>query len=215
MIFQDFILKVYTISIFASLLTIIAELLIIIAGLIHYRKKNAITLSILLTISGSIIVLWIILLPRISLISGLIPGISFEEIRRLEWILYYIISGILDIICFGLIFIILGIKNKRNYGYLFFSSGISRIIAEILIYVFALLSYSHYYFNMSPPKIHVLRIANILFYIGQTLIMISYSLLLIYSIRSTETYIGLSSLLAFFSTSIIFIFNYYYLNLIT
>lgn len=117
---------------------------LIIVGVSQIRKGGMINIPLILIIDGIIIILYYTLNERFSMVLLGISGYYTILYLMIQFALYYLIPNIILLITFGVSFIILGIRNKQNFGKYLLYSGIFWVVfcsMEIVAKSIYLLSY--------------------------------------------------------------------------
>ena len=211
MIYQGlFLYKLYMVSFFLSVLYILTLILIIIAGVYHYKSRDPIRYSYLLTILGAISILWIVCIP------GLLDALSFEPNMRIELIdvlifyLFLIPISILSIFTFGGVFIFIGVKNRRSFGIYLRNSGILWSISRLLGLFIEIGLNGYTYVDYIPPADENVRIfLRITHYIVIALGILANVFLLIYAMKLLNLSLGVTAIVLIIGTLIAFIYDIY------
>ena len=198
------------INFFLSVLTILALILIIIAGVYHYKNRDPIRYSYLLTIMGTISIIWIVCIPYLLNALNFAPGLTVELLSALTFYLLLITTSILSIITFGVIFIIIGIKNSRSFGTYIKNSGDLWFISGLLSLFVVIGLQSYIFFEDIPqPDENITIFLRIIDYIAIVIGIIARVFLLIYAMKLINLLLGVTALLLIIGTLIALIFEIY------
>lgn len=108
-------------------LTVLGYIFIVIAGAFNLKREGKLNSSIFFIIIGAVEILYEFLKGRLQLIIPMIMGYSTLS-YRISYAIVNIIPYIISIITFGILIIIIGKRNKENYGKNLLFSGIFWIV---------------------------------------------------------------------------------------
>jgi hypothetical protein len=120
--------------------------------------------------------------------------VGIAEYNSLYWTFHILISGIISILSYGVIFTLFGLKDTSRYGRAIKFIGLFWLIAGVLDLIFVAVINSYIYIDVSAPEEGIRTMGWIFFYIGVALNIAAGSFLLAYSVELSERYIGLAAL---------------------
>ena len=127
-------------------------------------------------------------------------------IQRTIW---YIISDLILIISYGVIFILIGLKNKRNNGTVLVISGILYSLYRIINILFQILYYFYIIEGVTFEEFSVIQMINILSIIVS---IVAPLMFVVYCIRSEDELMKIPAVLLF-CTSVAYQFFFAFLYL--
>ena len=112
------------------LLQVLGAIGLIIVGSSRIRKNGTIKNSVVFTIGGFILAIFLVLNERIYFLMVRLGGSEFlEDLGPIFYqLLIQMLPSVVSLTTFGALFLLLGIKNKQNYGKFLMLSGIFWII---------------------------------------------------------------------------------------
>ena len=192
---------IFFINFIYALLNFSGNLVLIVVGSYHKGKSRNIEYTKFFSLIGAINILHVFLMFSLSYIVIYLPVYLGEALTLEDYTFYYFVfllipSVLLMLIANGLLFIIIGKKNRREKGYLLVLSGIFFIFFGILSFmVLALLNPS-----ASSTVTSNQFIFDFLSYLGIFLFIFSRMLFLVYCIKLKLKYIGFSAILLLISS---------------
>lgn len=193
------------------ILLVASSIGLIIVGVSQIRNEDKFNTSLILIIDGIIIILYFVINERLSMVLLGVSGYTILYLM-IQYTLYYLIPNIIVLITLGISFLILGIKNKQNFGKFLIYSGIFWIIfcsIAIVANSIYLLSYLP-----GPFGIPLLLTVLILPIIASIFAIIAGVFFIIYASKLDMKILLVSSILlllysiAFSSYSIVILINY-------
>ena len=128
------------------------------------------------------------------LFQFLLNLIGVADYNSIFWTLEILISGIISIISYGVIFTLFGLKDTSRYERAIKFIGLFWVIAGVLDLIFIAIINSYIYLDVSAPDEAIKTMGWIFFYIGVALNIAAGSFLLAYSVELGERYLGLTAL---------------------
>ncbi len=192
MILQTDTLNVAFLDFFIVLLAILGNILLIIVGLFQQNKTEDNKYYYFFARAGAINLFWLLILP--PLIDFLLVLVGVADANSVFWTLNILISGIISIISYGVIFTLFGLKDTSRYGRAIKFIGLFWVIAGVLDLIFIAIINSYIYLDVSAPDEAIKTMGWIFFYIGVALNIAAGSFLLAYSVELGERYLGLAAL---------------------
>ena len=193
-------------NVILTILLISGYLFIVITGAINLGREEKLKFPIFFIIIGSVEIIYEYMRWRIWPLVYMIMGSTILSSRIVHAIMY-IIPSIISIITFGVMILLLGKKNKENFGKNLFLSGIFWIIYSAIILIYYIFGWGFF----SVPFIIYIAF-DIVVLIIIAFMIVSRIFLLLYAIRINERYLLASSIILL-NASVVFIF-YSIVNLI-
>ena len=108
---------------------------LIIVGSSRIRNSSTINKSVIFTIVGVVEILYLTINQRLFLVILGVEGYYTMPLLMLQNALNGMIPNIISLITFGVLFLLLGLKNKQNSGKLLMYSGIFWIVFGVILIV--------------------------------------------------------------------------------
>jgi hypothetical protein len=129
MLFQlDLVDVIYSLRFINVIFLVAGSIGLVIVGVSQLRNEGIMNMPFILIIDGIIIILYFSLNERLSMVLLGISGHYTILYFMIQDALYYLIPNIILLFTFGVSFIILGIRNKQNFGKFLMYSGIFWIV---------------------------------------------------------------------------------------
>ena len=203
------------INFFLSILVVLPLILIIITGVYHFKNREYPRYSYLLTIMGTISIVWTFCIPNLLTALSYAPDMTIELIDALIFYLLFITTSILSIITFGGVFIFIGIKNERIFGNYLTNSGILWVLSGLLSLFGTIgLDGNRYVDYIPPPDDNFIIALRIINYVSMAIGILARVFLLMYAMKVINSLLGIAALLLIIGTLIALILEIYFSSII-
>ena len=206
MLFQAFEVLLNTLRILSFIIVVfqaIGLLGLIFVGSSRFREDSTINKSLILLIIGIVEIIYLAINQRIYyLIQGIVGPITLQ-LLAMQDALNNLIPNIISLLTFGVLFLYLGISNRRNYGKLLIFSAIFRIVCGIIL----ILPYSITFLSNLPHTITLqdIQLAYIIIPIASIFMITSSVFFMIYAFRIDKKVLFFSSIFLLVASSLFFV----------
>ncbi|MFX1353289.1 MAG: hypothetical protein ACFFGP_04945 [Promethearchaeota archaeon] len=186
-----------------SSLLILGYLFIAIAGAFNLKREEKLNGSIFLIIIGAVEILYEILKFRLYNMILTVMGYTLESMS-ITYTIWNIIPYIISIFTFGILIIILGKKNKENFGKTLLLSGIFWIVYSVMILIKNIVIFPFSLLPIPPIVVITFQIVAVVFI---TFMVLSRIFLMLYGSKISERYLFGSSIILLIASTVLIIYS--------
>ena len=146
-------------------------ILLVIGGTMDLKRTEKVERSMLFIIIGAAGIISEVIMVRIYYLVDTIFNVGFEEYITIR----IIIPNIISIITFGVLIIVLGKLNIKNFGKYLLISGIFWTIYSVNLLIINLLSIFPFPIPFSPIAYNILVLIMLAFMIGARILFVIYT----------------------------------------
>jgi len=183
-----------------STLLILGYLFIAIAGAFNLKREEKLNGSKFFIIIGAVEIIYEILKFRLYFLILTIMGYTILSMN-MTYVIWNIIPFIISITTFGIFIIILGKKNKENFGKKLLLSGIFWIVYSVIILIKNMILLPFPLFPIPPIVVITFEIVAVILI---TFMVLSRIFLLLYASKISERYLLISSIILLTASIVLF-----------
>ncbi len=188
MLFQPYEIR-NLLDVVVSFLLVSGYLFIVIAGALNLRREEKLNSSKFFIIIGAVETVYELIKWRLWPLVYMFMGTTIQSMR-IVYAIQWIIPNIISIITFGILIIILGKRNKENFGKSLLLSGIFWIVFAVILLIRNIL-----FWGFFPLNITIITTFQIIGVIVIAFMVVSRIFLLLYASKINEKYLLVSSII--------------------